>query len=250
MLELCIRLAEFGIGGPFASHLRKPVSRAITFVWCIDVFQLLACLGGQCPKSPPAAVEVGVLRLNGKVGPAGQPCRAAQALHRSGKGFVERRVILNIHHLVRQLVEDHARQLTFRILDESAKQGVAAQPIRPTQCGIGGYAVDAGFQSLGTQRVGLSLCILLVKVAAVAHTARHRKTPGFERQRIGRGRHHVPDHRAPWQVGITLVAGVVRQLQRGDGKAPYVLCQQKALLQGRRRALLGQPVIHRARRLQ
>ena len=55
-----------------------------------------------------------------------------------GEGFVELRVARRVDHLVRQFVEDHARQFAVRVVDEGGDQRIA----EPAQRRIRGHAAD------------------------------------------------------------------------------------------------------------
>ena len=107
-------------------------------------------------------------------------------------------------------MKNQPRQFAIGVTDEGVEQRVAARPVEPAQRRIGRHTINADLQPGLLQRSGLGARLGLTKVAPVADATRHRKTPGLELERqLGRG-HQVPDHRAALQVGITLVAGVVR----------------------------------------
>ena len=129
------------------------------------------------------------------------------------------------------------------------EQRVATRPIQPAQRRVSRHTVDADLQPALLQRRGMGARLGLVEVTAVTHAARHRETPGLERERKLRRRHHVPDHRAALQVSVALVAGVVWQLQLSHGKGPDLLRQRQPRLEPVRSLGVGQPISHRPRRL-
>ena len=51
----------------------------------------------------------------------GKPALTAQPFHGGGEGFVEGGVVLGIDDLMRQLVEDQARQFAFGVIDEGVE---------------------------------------------------------------------------------------------------------------------------------
>ena len=174
-----------------------------------------------------------------------EPQRRADALHRRGEGLVEHGVVGDVQLLVRQFVEDQARQFAFGAVDEGVEQRVAADPVAPAERRIGRHAVHADIHAAGAQlrrqRVGLGA----VEVAAVADTAGHRVAPGLQRQRQGRRGHDVPDRRRTLQVGIAAIAAVVGQLQHLHREVAHLLRQGQSLLQRGRRVRTSQPVVHR-----
>ena len=151
---------------------------------------------------------------------------------------------------MRQFVKYQTRQFGLRILDEGVEQRVTASPVQVAQGGVRRHRIDADLQTLRALMLGHFAGFGLVEVTTVANTAGYRKTPGLERERqLGRG-HDVPHDRAALQVGVTVVAGVVRQRQVGHGKLANALRQRQAVFQWRRRLRIGQPLLHRFGRLQ
>ena len=172
-----------------------------------------------------------------------QPFGSPQPLHRGGIGLVEGRVVLHVDDLVREFMEQHARQFALGVADEGAQHRIAAQPVHPAQRGIGRHAVDAALQPLRAQlgRQGLRLC--LVEVAAVADTAREREAPGLELQRVRRRRHGIPHSRAAVQVGVAVVTRVVGKMELIDRKPTHALGQLQLPTQVCRRGRVVQPVL-------
>ena len=64
-------------------------------------------------------------------------------------------------HLVRELMEDQARQLAFGVVDEGAQQRVTAGPVHPAERRIGRHAIDADLKPLSAQCLRLSLGVTL-----------------------------------------------------------------------------------------
>ena len=122
-------------------------------------------------------------------------------------------------------MKDQPCQLALGVVDEGIEQRVTPRPVHPAQRGVRRHTVDTNLQplsrQLGRQRAGLRL----VKVPTVAHTPHHGETPGLQGERQLGSRHHIPDHGAALQIGITVVAGVVRQTQVCHRKASNLLRQ-------------------------
>nr|GEU28155.1 hypothetical protein [Tanacetum cinerariifolium] len=138
-----------------------------------------------------------------------QPALYPGLFHGRGKAFVELGVALHIDHLVRQLVEHHARQLGVGIIDEGRQQRIA----EPAQRGVRGHAAHLHVVAFGAQLVGVGVGVVLAVVTTVADAAGNRKTPLDRTQRqLGRG-HDIPQHERARQRSVILVAGVVRQAQ-------------------------------------
>jgi hypothetical protein len=105
--------------------------------------------------SPGVLVGRALRRRSLALEPAAHPL----FLHRYGEGFVEHRVALQIHDLVGKLVKHDARELGFRILNESREHRIA----EPAERRIRGDAADVDIVSLFGERGRVPLRLLLGK---------------------------------------------------------------------------------------
>ena len=119
-------------------------------------------------------------RVLGQCAAVGPPLRHAQTFHCCGVRLVEHRVAGCVGHLVRQLMEHQPGQAGLAAFDKGVEQGVATQPVGPTQGAVGRHTVDRGLQAGSALHGGLGLGIFTLEKTPVADTAQQRVTPGLE----------------------------------------------------------------------
>ena len=170
--------------------------------------------------------ERGGLRLAATAGFGGEPARDARLLHRDGERLVERRVVLHVDDLVRELVEDEPRELDFAVLDERRQHGIVEVAQRRVRGDAGHVHVVA--RGLEARRFGARVGFR--EIAAIRDAAGDGKAPLPRGQRKLRRREHVPDRVRPPEVGVARVAAVVgeTELARGE-RADFLGAQEPPL---------------------
>ena len=158
-----------------------------------------------------SALDVGrELRDLGRWAPRGfrgQPACDALLFDGHGKRLVERRVVLHVDDLVRELVEDEARELRFAIADERRQHRV----VEIAERRVGGHAAQVDVVAGRGEPRRFGARVVFGEVAAVGDASGDRKAPLPRRQRQLRRGEHVPQHERPTEVGVARVAAIVGQ---------------------------------------
>ena len=159
------------------------------------------------------AIEVGGERraagFAAEAGFGGEPARHSRFLDRDGERLVERRIVLHIDDLVRELVKDESCQVDFPVPDERRQHGVVEVSERRVRGNAGQVHVVAGRSE--TRRFGAR--VGLGEIAAIADAARDGKAPLARSERKLRRGEDVPYRVRPSEIGVARVAPVVGEAE-------------------------------------
>ncbi len=213
------------IGAPFHSGLDPLVLRAhrgerlrllralrvVGHVGRIDVLQAVARRADQRAKF--AAKPLRPRRVGGERRSAGlallrlEPALQALFLDGDRERLVERRVVLRVDDLMRELVEDQAREIDLAVADERREHRI----VEVAQRRIRGNPARVDVESVGREPRRFGARVVLREIAAVGDAARDRVAPALRREREFRRREDVPDDERASDVGVARVAAVVRK---------------------------------------
>ena len=155
--------------------------------------------------------------------PAGKP----SLLDGNGERFVERRIVLHVNDLVRELVKDEARELGVAVADESRQDRI----VEPAERRIRRHAGHVNVVPFGHQAGRLGAGIGFGEIAPILNTSGNRKAPLPRRQRQRRCCKHIPDDIGTPDVGITRVAAIFGQREIVRREGPHRLNLSKLSLE-------------------
>ena len=118
------------------------------------------------------------------------PAREPRFLDGDGERLVERRIVLHVDDLVRELVEDEPGDLRVPVADEGRQHGV----VEISECRIGRHSADVDIVALGREARRLGARVGFGEIAPIGDAPGDRKAPLPRRQRQLRRREHVPHH--------------------------------------------------------